>query len=132
MALLGVRPSLWIALAATILGAGCWILWGQAADARARAKSAEEAITTLREDTNRKLDEYSRAIDDLTARQKETNDLLAGRIRREREMQNQLEKLRGDLRNAYNESESTRAWADSCVPSAVADRLRLPPDPACQ
>lgn len=117
MSALGIKLALIAILFASGAAGGGYLMWGQVQDARAVAKQASE-----------RADDLGKQLDDLAKRQADTDALLAVRKRKDNELTAQLTKLRSDLNGALKDEP---AWSADCVPSAVADRLRLPLDPDC-
>ena len=120
MSALGARLGFWLALVLFGACAAGWVMWGQVSDARKRADGAEQQVTDLK-----------KSIDELAKRQAQTDASLAARRRQSDALTAQLSRLRSDLDKVTRDDPESSAWAADCVPAAVADRLRLPIDPAC-
>lgn len=117
---LSARVGFWLALVAAGAAAGMWFMWGQVHDARQTAQAAQ-----LR------ADELGKQLDELAKRQALTDATLATRRRHSNDLQTQLAGLRSDLEKVIRDDPQSSAWADECLPSAIADRMRAPADPRC-
>lgn len=118
---------LWLAVFAAGVGAGGYIMHGQVQDARAAAQAAQAQA----KEANGKAEELGKSLDSMLARQAQTDASLAARKRQESILQAQLKGLNSDLERAFKNDPTSSAWGADCVPSAIADRLRLPADPDC-
>ena len=117
MPALGVTLAIAAALVVSGAAGGGYMMWGQVQDAREVAREAKD-----------KAENLGKQLDDLAKRQAATDALLALRKAKDNQLTAQLERLRSDLNGALKDEP---AWSADCVPSAVADRLRLPLDPDC-
>jgi uncharacterized protein HemX len=120
MSTLGARLGFWLVLVLVGAGAAGWFMWGQVSDARSRAKTAEQQAADL-----------GKRLEQIAARQAQTDASLAARRRQSDALTQQLSQFRSDLDRLTRDDPETSKWAADCVPSAAADRLRLPADPAC-
>lgn len=120
MTTLGARAGFWVILILIGMGVGGWFMHGQVTDARARAETAEQQVINL-----------GKRLEEIAARQAQTDASLATRRRQSDVLTTQLGQLRSDLRKVMTDDPKSNAWSDDCVPAAVADRLRLPADPTC-
>lgn len=118
---------LWLAVFAAGVGAGGYVMHGQVQDARAAADAAQEQA----KEANGKAEELGKSLDLMLARQAQTDASLAVRKRQEATLQAQLKGLNSELDRALKNDPTSSAWGADCVPSAIADRLRLPADPDC-
>lgn len=118
---------LWLAVFAAGVGAGGYFMNGQVQDARAAAQAAQDQAR----EANGKAEELGKSLDLMLARQAQTDASLAARKRQESILQAQLKGLNSDLDRAFKNDPTSSAWGADCVPSVVADRLRLPADPDC-
>lgn len=120
MPALGVRISIILVLLIAAFSGGGYLMWGQVQDAR---ESAREA--------NDKAVEVGKLLDETIKRQAALDALLAARKQSDSAMSAQLKKLRSDLEGVMKDDPESATWAPNCVPTAVAERLRLPPDKDC-
>lgn len=118
---------LWLAVFAAGVGAGGYFMHGQVQDARAAAASAE----TRAKEADEKAESLGKSLDSMLARLAQTDASLAVRKRQEAALSAQLKELNSDLDRAFKDDPTSVIWGADCVPSAVADRLRLPADPDC-
>lgn len=116
-ALIGWKAGLLAAILIAGFASGIYFMWGQVQDARASAQAANEKADTL-----------GKLYEEQAKRQAASDALLAVRKRKDNELSQQLTKLRSDLDGALSNEPK---WAAGCIPSAVADRLRLPADADC-
>lgn len=120
MTTLGARAGFWIILVLIGMGVGGWFMFGQVTDSRKRAETAEQQVIDL-----------GKRLEEIAARQAQTDAILATRRRQSDALTTQLGQLRSDLQKVMTDDPKSNAWGADCVPSAVADRLRLPADSAC-
>lgn len=118
---------LWLAVFAAGVGAGGYLMHGQVQDARSAAQAAQDQAR----EANGKAEELGKSLASVLARQAQTDASLAARKRQESILLEQLKGLNSELDRAFKNDPTSSAWGADCVPPAVADRLRLPPDPEC-
>lgn len=118
---------LWLALFAAGVGVGGYLMLGQVQGARAAAEAAKKDA----KEASDKAEELGKSLDSVLARQAQTDASLAARKRQEAALQAQLKGLHSDLDRVLKDDPNSSVWGADCVPSAVADRLRLPADPDC-
>lgn len=120
MTTIGARFGFWLALVLIGAGASSWFMWGQVSDARKRAEGAEQQVIDL-----------GKRLEEIAARQAQTDASLATRRRQSDALTQQLSQFRSDLDRLTRDDPETSKWSSDCIPAAAADRLRLPADPAC-
>ena len=126
MPTLNARIGFWLALLVVGFGAGLWLMWGQVEDARARATAANAQALEL----GSRLEGFAKTLDDLQARQHQTDESLATRAQQDTTMQAQLSQLRADLKEVMTSDPESKEWGAVPVPGAVAERLWGPAKPA--
>ena len=117
---LGARLGFWIVLILLGVFAGGYVMWGQVKDAR-----------MANEEAQRRLLELGKQLGDLQKRQSLTDATLALRRSQEANFTAQLSRLRSDLAKVIDDDPEAASWAADCVPAAVAERMRIKPDPRC-
>jgi uncharacterized protein HemX len=118
---------LWLAVFATGVGAGGYVMYGQVQDARSSAEAAQAQA----KEAKGHAEELGKSLASVLARQAQTDASLAARKRQEAALSAQLNELNSDLDRAFKDDPTSSSWGADCVPDAVADRLRLPKDPDC-
>lgn len=120
MSTMGARLGFWLALVLIGAGASGWIMWGQVSDARKRADGAEQQVIDL-----------GKRLEEIAARQAQTDASLAARRRQSDALTQQLSQFRSDLDRLTRDDPEIQKWAGDCIPTAIAERMRLPADPRC-